>query len=172
MQVIEPSSASTPSAKAMSVAAGIAQPRRVSGDPVHGGVDQGRRRHAAERGKPRQHPVGPGAQAPVEHLALDLQPDEQEEHRHQGVVDPVQDRQGAEIRLQGCEVGVRQRRVRHHERKRRGGHQDEAAPASLVRAFRRADTDRTGSAAARVIKDTGIRAADCSERAGLVSISG
>ena len=29
----------------------------------------------------------------VEHLALDLEADEQEEHRHQAVVDPVQDRE-------------------------------------------------------------------------------
>ena len=33
----------------------------------------------------------PGRELAVEDLALDLQPDQQEEHRHQGVVDPVVD---------------------------------------------------------------------------------
>ncbi len=122
-----PRSASTPSAKAMSVAAGIAQPRRVPAPAIEHGIDQGRHRHAAERREAGQHPVGPGAQLPVQHLALDLQPDQQEEHRHQAVVDPVQHAHRPESGVERVRVGLGQGPVGDDQRQRRRRHQDQAA---------------------------------------------
>ena len=98
-----PSKASTPSAKAMSVAAGIAQPRA-------------QRRLAARRWRDRSKrapPCRPPAaisgsrrrsrarQLAADELALDLQPDEQEEQRHQAVVDPQHGRSSARARRSG-----------------------------------------------------------------------
>ena len=87
-----PRSASTPIAKAMSVAAGIAQPRL---SPAAAGgqseIEQRRHRHPGRRGDDRQPPPLPGRQPPVDELALDLQPDQQEEQGHQAVVDPQMD---------------------------------------------------------------------------------
>ena len=84
-----PSSARTPIAKAISVAAGIAQPRCEPGIGA-GDAEKDQRRHRSCRtprrssGR-RRRPRSRGA---VEELALDLQADEQEEKRHQPVVDP------------------------------------------------------------------------------------
>ena len=79
-----PSKASTPIAKAMSVAAGIAQPRASAGIAAGDGeIDQGRHRHARRRRDQRQAPSLPGGETAVEELALDLEPDEQEEQGHQ-----------------------------------------------------------------------------------------
>ena len=84
-----PSSASTPTAKAMSVAAGIAHPRAPSPPAVSSDEDRDRQRHAADGGDRRQRRGAPVAQLAHHQLALDLQPDDEEEHRHQPVVDPV-----------------------------------------------------------------------------------
>ena len=114
-----PSRASTPIAKAMSVAAGIAQPRaqrRIAAGDAE--IDQGGHAMpaaAAISGSRRRSQVGEIA---VEELALDLQPDEQEEQRHQAVVDPELGRSSARARRQdragrgGGEGGDRPRRGR------------------------------------------------------------
>ena len=96
-----PSSASTPTAKAMSVAAGIAQPRASpSRSPAISEIDQRRHRHAGRRGDERQPPPRRRRQPAVEELALHLEPDEQEEQRHQPVVDPQVDGHRPERRRQ------------------------------------------------------------------------
>jgi hypothetical protein len=115
----EPSSATTPSAKAMSVAAGVA--------PVEGREDEGRDQHAARRRDPRQDAAPPGRELSVQDLALDLEADEQKEHGHQAVVDPVLDAERAEIRVQPGEIGRRQGRVRDGKRQRGCGHQHQSA---------------------------------------------
>ena len=93
--------ASTPSAKAMSVAIGIPHPRPVSPPPAIGEVDQGGRHHAADRGHDRQGGHAEPPQLARDDLALDLEADHEEEQRHQPVVDPevqilVEVDQGAE----------------------------------------------------------------------------
>jgi hypothetical protein len=72
-------------------------------------------------------PIG---QFAVEQFALDLEADEQKEHRHQAIVDPVQhrfaERQCSEADFQVCRerLGVRggERGVRDHHGKDCGDH--------------------------------------------------
>ena len=73
---------------------------------------QRRHEHAAERAPI----IGQGgrarvAQLAVDQLALDLQPDDEEEHGHQPVVDPVDDR-ASRVNEPTCEadLGVPERR--------------------------------------------------------------
>jgi hypothetical protein len=73
----------------MSVAAGIAQPCVA---PIDGGIDRRRHRHAADRSRHRQCHLRRPRQFALDQLALDLETDQQEEDRHQPVVDPQQQR--------------------------------------------------------------------------------
>ena len=85
-----PTSASTPSANAVSVPMTMPQPCAPG---VAGGerqVDQRRRDHPADRGDDRRGEPAALAQLPHVELAPDLEPDDEEEERHQPVVDPVQ----------------------------------------------------------------------------------
>ena len=84
-----PSRATTPSAKAMSVAIGMPQPLRSVAAGVEREEDRGGHDHPAERGHRRQRDGAPVAQLAGDELALDLHPDDEEEHRHQQVVDDV-----------------------------------------------------------------------------------
>ncbi len=69
----DPRTARTPSAKAMSVAAGIAQPRSQSGvAPRHCQIDEGRNHHAAQGRDAWQGAPRPGGQLAVEKFAFDL----------------------------------------------------------------------------------------------------
>ena len=56
-------------------------------------VDRGGNDHPGDRCGARQDAARPAAQRADAQLALDLEPDEQEEYRHQPVVDPVDHRQ-------------------------------------------------------------------------------
>ena len=58
-----------------------------------------------------QDPPRPGRELAVDHLAFDLETDEQEEQRHERVVDPVLDAQGTELGVQRVFIGADQRRV-------------------------------------------------------------
>jgi hypothetical protein len=60
--------------------------------PVDRRVDQRRHHHAANRRARRQQGLAVGSQFTLDHLALDLQPDQKEENRHPQVIDP--DHQG------------------------------------------------------------------------------
>ena len=89
----------------MSVAAAMAHPLDgLSVPQVERQVAQGREHHAAQGRDTRQDTAGPGRELAVEHLALDLQADQQEEDRHQAVVDPVLDAQPEHIGVQGAEI--------------------------------------------------------------------
>ena len=78
-----PRMASTPMAKAMSVAAGIAQPRsKLRVEAGDGEIDQGGHRHSGGGGDDRQPPLGGAGEAAFDPFALHLEPDEQEENRH------------------------------------------------------------------------------------------
>ena len=131
-----PSSASTPSENAISVADGIAQPEAAPGIVPGGGeIDQRRHDHPAERGAGRQQRLPRLGELAVEQLALDLEPDQQKEDRHQPVVDPQQQRlldrefadphRGADA--QQHIVGSGQGGVGEHQSERRGQHQHDGA---------------------------------------------
>ena len=72
---------------------------------VQGDIDEGGHHHAAERRHARQNPARPGGELPVQHLALDLQAHQQEEHGHERVIDPVQDAEARHIGFEHAEVG-------------------------------------------------------------------
>src|SRR5262249_9189949 len=61
---------------------------------IEGGVDERRRVHAAERGDAWQGRAIEARQLAGQHLALDLEADQEEEDRHQPVVDPQEQRLG------------------------------------------------------------------------------
>ena len=129
-----PSSASTPSANAMSVAVGIGQPAEQQRlRAIAPGIHQRRNQHATHRGDGGQQ--GAAAARKVAHhaLALDLDADQQEEHGHEAVVDPVQHGLGERQRRdadrdrpqQQFRVVRAQRRIRDQHRGRHRGHQCE-----------------------------------------------
>ena len=107
-----PSRLSTPTAIAMSVAIGMPQPSRPVTAGVDGEVDQRRDDHPADGGDRRHRRLPAVAQLAVDQLALDLQADDEEEDRHQPVVDPLPqvelDAVAADAR---CEICVCQRSV-------------------------------------------------------------
>ena len=74
---------------AMSVAIGIAHPADAVAAGVDGEVEQAGHDHPADRGDGREGGAPRLAQLAVDELALDLQPDDEEEDRHQPVVDPA-----------------------------------------------------------------------------------
>ncbi len=59
---------------------------------VEEGIDQGWRQHAAHRRDGREGGLHPGREGPLQHLALHLEADQQEEDSHEAVVDPEQQR--------------------------------------------------------------------------------
>jgi hypothetical protein len=69
----------------------------------------------------------PGRELPVYELAFDLKPDEQEEQRHKGVVDPVKDAQPGDIGSEYAEIGMTERRVGERERSRSRCHENDAS---------------------------------------------
>src|SRR5688572_23807184 len=63
---------------------------------------------AAQGSDARQDAVAPAGKLAVHDLALDLQADQQEEHRHLRVVDPVQDAERADIAGKRAKIGRHQ----------------------------------------------------------------
>jgi hypothetical protein len=112
-----------------------AQRHRVA--PVEGDVEGGRHGHAADGAGDRQRHLRGLRQRTLHDLALDLQANQQEEERHQAVVDPQQQRlveidelpgeakpdvEQALDRAGERRIGEHQRQQRRHqERQRRGG---------------------------------------------------
>ena len=152
-----PSSAITPTEKAMSVAIGIPQPGASAGPLVHHErhVDEGRDDHPAECGHRRKGRLLDGVQLADDQLALDLETDDEEEDRHQAVVDEVLQRlvevetadRDRDVRFPELEVRVTPRRVRPDERGDRGGEQHDGA-RRLGRHERRALGARSAAGAA------------------------
>jgi hypothetical protein len=103
--------------------------------PVQPGIDRRGRGHAARRGERGEQHLRDARELALQHLALELQPDEEEEHRHQAVVDPQQkwlgDLEVADAHLdRGVEktdvVGIQRGVGEQHRRQRRPGEQDAA----------------------------------------------
>ena len=67
------------------------QPSAPAPPALNADVDQRRDDHAAERGERRQRDCTPVAELADDELALDLHPDDEEEQRHQQVVDDVRE---------------------------------------------------------------------------------
>ena len=84
-----PTSASSPSAKAVSVDIATPQPCADERPALNGEVDGDRHRHAADPGEQRQREPPPLAQLAEVELAARLEPDDEEEERHQPAVHPL-----------------------------------------------------------------------------------
>jgi hypothetical protein len=119
---------------------------------VEGHVDQRRHRHPTGRGGSGQDAPGPGGEVPVDHLALDLEADEQKEHRHQGVVDPVQQAERPEIGSERGEIRLGERRVRGEDRGRGGDHQHDAGRGLAVEKLAENRPDAPLRRVARVVE--------------------
>ncbi len=89
-------------------------------------IDQRRHHHAAGRRDPGQRPARPGGELPLEHLALDLEPNQQEEQRHERIVDPVGDAERADFEVQPGKISLGQRRVGDEQRQSGRRHQHDA----------------------------------------------
>ena len=112
----------------MSVAAGIAQPRCSAGSrQATAEIDEGGHQHADAGGDQRQPAPVPARQAADEKLALDLQPDQQEERGHQAVVDPGMRRHRPEPGLQRVMIGAGGGAVGGEQGQRRRADQDQPA---------------------------------------------
>ena len=119
----------------MSVAAEWPSRAAAGAAQVDQHIDEGGHDHAAQRGDAGQHDARGAAQLAVQHFTLDLQADQQEEHGHQAVVDPVQHgfleddgaQAEAELGAQRVEVGWRDPAVGDEQRQQGGEHQDVAA---------------------------------------------
>jgi hypothetical protein len=124
---------------------------------VERGIDDGRRQHAAHRGEQRQRRPAQVAELSLVHLAPDLEAHDEEEDRHQAVVDPeVQrpgERPGADrergVGVPQGVIGAGPRRVGPDHRDRGGGDQRDAAGGldrqeALDRAEQTARSDVSG----------------------------
>ena len=135
-----PSRLTTPTAMAMSVAIGMPQPSDPVPADVDRDVDQGGHDHAADGGDRRQRGGPRVAQLALDELALDLEADDEEEDRHQRVVDPLLqvevDRVAADrdrhVGVPQVEVRLLPRRVRPDQRDHRRGDEHDAARGLLV----------------------------------------
>jgi len=76
----------------MSVAEVMAHPFSATCSRIKRRVDGGRREHPAHCGERWQTRPAQARQVPLNHLAFQLHPYEKEEHGHQAVVDPEQQR--------------------------------------------------------------------------------
>jgi hypothetical protein len=103
--------------------------RRIA--PVEGDVEGGRHSHAADGAGDRQRHLRELRQRTLDDLALDLQPDQQEEQRHQPVIDPQHQRLAEIDELPGeADPGVEQvlhrageRRIGQHQRQQGRRHE-------------------------------------------------
>ncbi len=112
--IVRPSSASTPTAKAMSVAVGTAQPCASSRIAVEAQIDERRHDDATSRRDQRQNGLVESAQCAFMDLAPDLHAHDEEEDRHQRVVDPEMQRPGKDVFADtDCEAEGSKRRDSH-----------------------------------------------------------
>ena len=101
-------------------------------------VDQGGDQHPADRGDGRERGASGLPQLALDELALDLEPDDEEEQRHQPVVDPLAQRQveratsDAHVEVCGPQVDVARlpRRVGPDQRDDGRGDEDDTARRS------------------------------------------
>ena len=101
----DPSSASMPSAKAVSVDIAAPQPCADGPAGVHRQVDRHRHDHAAEPGQQRQRDPPPVAQLAHVELAPRLKAHHQEEQRHQPAVHPLAQVQVHPVRRRAAPTG-------------------------------------------------------------------
>jgi hypothetical protein len=75
----------------------------------------------------RPHTARPGIELPLNHLPLDLEPDQEKEEGHQPVVDPIPQIEAGNARMQSLFVGAAKGGVRHGKRERCAAHEQNAA---------------------------------------------
>ena len=104
---------------------------RLAGS-CHHQVDQRRNTHAGRCCQYGQTPLGSIGQLTVKYLALDLQPDDEEENRHQRVVDPqvqrveLGHRRPRKFAMEQLVVLVRPADVDNDHRQRRNNYEQNA----------------------------------------------
>ena len=76
---------------------------------IDGHEDQRRHEHAAESRDQGKRAARPGVELPLDHLPLDLEPDQQKEEGHQPIVDPMEKIEAAKRRVQQRFVVCRER---------------------------------------------------------------
>ena len=112
----------------MSVAVGTAQPRQFSGwGKLIGHEDQRRHEHAAEGGNQGKHAARPGVELALNHLPFDLETHQQKEEGHQPIVDPMQEIEAGDARMQRFSIRVPEDRIGHGQRERGAAHEQNAA---------------------------------------------
>jgi hypothetical protein len=119
---------------------GDAPARDALSSQVEGQVDQGRNRGPAHGCGHGQRGAAHGGQLAHEHLAFDLQPDDQEEDRHEPVVDPMRQILGQrevghtyrQLGMPERRIALAPRRVGPDEGRDRGGDEEYAARGLLV----------------------------------------
>ena len=138
-----PTTASTASAKAMSVAMGMPQPVSEPSaiDRVDGHEDARRHDHAADRCSRRDHRLADLRERAEDELVLELEPDDEEEHRQQAVGRPDSQREvevqrdWADLEVHEGEVRVGPRGVGPHQCDCRGDQQQHAADGLVAQAL-------------------------------------
>jgi len=111
--------------------------------------------HAAESGDQRKRPARPSVELTLHHLPLDLEPDQEKEKGHQPIVDPMQQIEASDARMQRFFISAPEKTVRHGERERGAAHeQNSARRFGLDEALeRRSRTARRGHERTPVICD-------------------
>ena len=107
---------------------------RPARTPVEGQVDQRRCHHAAQGTQDRKGELPGIGQFPSQDLVFDLQPHDEEEDRHQAILDPLQDGLGdfdvprleGEGMLDQAEIACRPGRVGENDRQGGSQGQDDA----------------------------------------------
>ena len=139
---------STPRENAMSVAMGTPQPCNPGLAIVQRHKEQRGNDHATQGPNDGQRSLAHVAQLAVDDFVLDLHPHQEEENRHQSVVDPVVygelDPGEGEFEFPDVVVGVMPRGIRPYQSDDRGSQQHDAADALDVNEFLNRQHQRTG----------------------------
>jgi hypothetical protein len=126
-----PSRLSTPRAKGDVGGHRNADAGLGDGAAIEHEVDQRGDGDAADRAKYGQHSVAQVGQFAVVQLALEFETDQQEENRHQGVVDPMFDAQTSDIPVPEPKIALTERGI--GECQRHQGADDQKNAAGLTR---------------------------------------
>ncbi|MNU97975.1 hypothetical protein D3C71_880720 [compost metagenome] len=100
--------------------------------PIEEDIKQRRKQHAACCCRAGEDASAPGGKLTVQHLALDLKPNEQKEDGHQRVIDPVLQAERPDINVQCVEIILSKRRVRRNDRQGGDDHEYNTARCLVV----------------------------------------
>ena len=95
--------------------------------PIDCQEEESRDDHAAESGGERQRAARPSVELARTKLALDLQSDQEKKQRHQSIVDPMEQVEIGDFRVEKSAVGSGKRGVGGNQPERGTRHQRESA---------------------------------------------